>query len=295
MEQILFFVLVGLIAQFLGGALGMGYGITCTSMLLLAGLSPVAASSSVHVTEVVTGLVAGFSHWRLNNVDWRLTSRLAIPGCIGALAGGHLLGKLSTASAKPVMAAMLIGLGVFVLVRFVRGKVKALHDGTSVPSAKFLSPLGLGAGFIDATGGGGWGALTTSTLLGTGRIAPRTAVGSADASKCIVSVAAVIGLVSGAGTHGIHPSVVLPLIAGGIVSAPIAAYVVTKLHARVLGILAGIVIIAVNLPVAVAVAPASAKWWVGGGTAVVAAALVLYAARHPVSTSKRVGAGPLAS
>lgn len=275
MDQILVLVLVGFAAQFLGGALGMGYGVTCTSMLLLAGLTPAAASTSVHATEVVTGIVAGLSHWKLRNVDVALVARLAVPGCVAALIGGHLLAQLSTKAAKPAMAALLIGLGVFVLVRFVRSDPTAPELPGTPPGPRLTVPLGLTAGFIDATGGGGWGAITTSTMLGTGRVAPRIAVGSADAAKCLVSVAAVVGLASG-GAGTAQGSIVIPLIGGGVVAAPIAAYVVTRLKARSLGVLAGLAIIGVNLPLVVQGAPAAVEWAVAL-VSLIAAALVLLA------------------
>ena len=279
LQHVLVFVLVGFVAQFMGGALGMGYGITCTSMLLLAGLAPVAASTSVHATEVVTLVVVGISHWRLRNVDWGLTLRLALPGCIGAFVGAAVLTQLPMKASKPFMSALLIGLGVFVLARFLRGSAPVLQGRVARPRTRLLAPLGLGAGFVDATGGGGWGAITTSVLLGSGRVAPRLAVGSSDVAKGIVSLAALIGLLTGAGTEGLHPSIVLPLIAGGVVAGPIAAFLVTRLPARTLGILAGIAIIAINLPVAVVLAPASDRLLVALGTAVLALAIVLVTGR----------------
>lgn len=172
---------------------------------------------------------------------------------------------------------MLIALGLFVIARFtVRGGADA---GEQPLRCRFLAPLGLGAGFVDATGGGGWGALTTSTLLGTGRVLPRRAVGSADASKCVVSVAAVLGLVSGAGTHGVHPVVVAPLIAGGVVAGPIAAYVVTRMPTRRFGILAGVAIVVVNLPVAVGFVPSGGRWTVVAVTVLVTGGVTVAAGR----------------
>src|SRR6478735_1022732 len=121
MRKLIVLALVGFVAQLVDGSLGMGYGVTSSSLLILAGLTPAAASASVHFSELGTNLASGLSHWKLKNVDWRVVSRIAGPGAIGAFLGATVLSHLSTAWAKPIMSAILAGLGVYIIVRFILG------------------------------------------------------------------------------------------------------------------------------------------------------------------------------
>ena len=121
MRRLLVFALVGLAAQLVDGALGMGYGVTSTTLLLLAGLTPAAASASVHFSELGTNIASGLSHWRLQNVDWRVVARIAVPGAVGAFLGATVLSSLSTEAAVPIMSAILIVLGIYILARFIIG------------------------------------------------------------------------------------------------------------------------------------------------------------------------------
>lgn len=247
MRKLLLLGLVGLAAQFVDGALGMGYGVTSSSLLLaLVGLTPALASASVHLAEVGTTLASGTAHWKLGNVDWRLVLKLGLPGAIGAFAGATVLSNLSTEWATPVMAAILTALGVYILGRFAFRPPANAHSRRSPHTTKFLAPLGLVGGFVDATGGGGWGPVATTTLLGAGKTAPRTVVGSVDTSEFIVSVAASIGFLAGLGTSGIDLGIVAALLIGGLIAAPIAAWLVSKLPARVLGVGVGGLIVLTN-------------------------------------------------
>ena len=153
MRKLLILAVVGLAAQLVDGTLGMGYGVTSSTLLVLAGLTPAAASASVHVSELGTNLASGLAHWKLRNVDWRVVARIAGPGAVGAFVGATVLSGLSTASAAPLMAAILAALGIYIIVRFVLGVRPRLKKALTL---KFLAPLGLFAGFVDATGGGGW-------------------------------------------------------------------------------------------------------------------------------------------
>ncbi|MEJ2886351.1 sulfite exporter TauE/SafE family protein [Actinomycetospora aeridis] len=245
MRTFLLFALAGLIAQLVDGSLGMAYGVTSTSVLLAAGTAPAVASASVHLAEVGTTLASGASHWRFGNVDWRVVGILALPGAIGAVLGAYVLVNL-TESAEPYMALVLLLLGVYVLLRFSsRAVAKRVVSGPK-PGGKFLGPLGLVAGFLDASGGGGWGPVATSSLLASGRLEPRKVVGSVDTSEFVVALAASIGFLFALSTEEIDFTVVLALMIGGVIAAPFAAYIVRLLPARVLGTAAGGLIIITN-------------------------------------------------
>ncbi|BAW93581.1 membrane protein YtnM [Actinomyces sp. Chiba101] len=247
MRKLIILALAGLVAQLVDGALGMGYGVTSSSLLLLAGLSPALASASVHLAEIGTTVVSGASHHRLGNTDWRLTARLAGPGAVGAFLGATVLSHLSSQAATPISSTILLALGIYVLARFTVRPPAGSTARKSPHSALFLAPLGLLGGFIDATGGGGWGPVATTTLLSRGRTAPRTVVGSVDTAEFLVSLAASAGFLAGLGTAGIDNGVVLAVLAGGALAAPLAAWVVSRLPGQVLGSGVGALIVCTNL------------------------------------------------
>ena len=246
MRALLVLGIVGLFAQLVDGSLGMAYGVTSTTLLLAAGVAPSAASAAVHLSEVGTSLVSGFSHWKLGNVDWRTVAIMAVPGGIGAYAGATILSGLPGDTAKPWMAGLLLALGCYVLYRFValggrRPQFRGHH------SAAFLMPLGLVGGVMDAIGGGGWGPVGTTTLLSSGRLEPRKVVGSIDTSEFVVAVGGSLGFLLALGSQGIDWGYAVALLAGGVVAAPIAAWLVRHLPARLLGVLAGGVIVLTNI------------------------------------------------
>ncbi len=246
MRTLLVFALVGFGAQLVDGALGMAYGVTSTSLLLTAGVNPATASASVHLAEVGTTLAAGASHWRFGNVDWKLVLRLGAPGAVGAFLGATALSALSTEDVAPYMSGVLLVLGVYVLLRFSIRPPKVATARVSPHRSAFLSPLGLVAGFVDASGGGGWGPVATPALLTAGRTAPRTVVGSVDTSEFLVALAASIGFLIGLGTEVLDPRTVGGLLVGGVLAAPVAAWLVTKVPAPVLGTAVGGIIVLTN-------------------------------------------------
>jgi uncharacterized membrane protein YfcA len=245
-RTLIIFALVGFGAQLVDGALGMAYGVTSTSLLLLAGISPATASASVHLAEVGTTLVSGASHWRFGNVDWKLVLRLGVPGAIGAFLGATALSALSTEDAAPYMSGVLLALGVYILLRFSFRPPRVASARTSPHRSRFLSPLGLVAGFVDASGGGGWGPVATPALLTAGRTAPRTVVGSVDTSEFLVALAASAGFLIGLGSEVLDPFTIGGLLLGGVLAAPLAAWLVTKIPAPVLGTGVGGIIILTN-------------------------------------------------
>lgn len=237
MQTLILIAIAGLAAQLVDGSLGMGYGLTSSTLLIFAGLTPAMASASVHLAEVGTTALSGIAHHRFGNVEWHAVRRIAIPGGIGAFLGATFLSSLSTEAAKPLASTLLFGLGVYVLLRFLLGKVRVERKGR--PGLRFLAPLGLIGGFIDATGGGGWGPVTTPTLLADGRLAPNRVIGTVSASEFIVALSASIGFFASLGGEGVKIEYVLALLGGGLIAAPIAAYLVRHLNPRILGVTVG--------------------------------------------------------
>lgn len=246
MRTLVLLALVGLGAQLVDGSLGMAYGVTSTTLLLAIGTNPAAASATIHLAEIGTTLASGAAHWRFGNVDWAVVRRIGVPGAIGAFAGATFLSSLATDVAAPVMSLLLLGLGLYVLARFT---VAGLPTGRlGLPLRKrFLAPLGLVAGFVDATGGGGWGPVGTPALLASGRIEPRKVVGSIDTSEFLVAIAASLGFLVSLGSQGIDLLWVAALLLGGLVAAPVAAWLVRLLPPRILGSAVGGVIVLTNV------------------------------------------------
>jgi uncharacterized membrane protein YfcA len=242
-RKLVVLAIVGFVAQLVDGSLGMGYGVTSSTLLVLASLTPVAASASVHFSELGTNLASGVSHWRLRNVDWPVVARIAGPGAVGAFLGATVLSALSTDWAKPIMSVILALLGIYIIVRFVIGIRPQL---TKRLTLKFLAPLGLFAGFVDATGGGGWGPVATPALLSGGRLEPRKVIGSVDTAEFAVSAAASLGFLLGIGVAGINWGYALALLVGGLIAAPLAALLVKVAPAHLLGVAVGGLIVLTN-------------------------------------------------
>jgi hypothetical protein len=243
-RKLLILALVGLVAQLVDGALGMAYGVTSATLLLVAGVAPAAASASVHLAEIGTTFASAVSHWRFGNVDWRVVRRIALPGAVGAFAGATFLSAISTGAAAPWMAGILFVLGGYLLVRFSR-PLRATATGRPL-RGRFLAPLGLAAGFVDATGGGGWGPVATPSLLVSGRMEPRKVIGSVDTSEVVVAAAASLGFLIGLGAQGFVAPMVAALLVGGLIAAPIAAWLVRIVPAQLLGAAVGGVIVLTN-------------------------------------------------
>jgi uncharacterized protein len=246
MRRLVLLGLVGLGAQFVDGSLGMAYGATSASLLLVLGFAPTAASSAIHLAEIGTTLVSGASHWRFGNVDWRVLARIAIPGGIGAFGGAMALSYVSAEAATPWVAGILLVLGIYVLSRFAIRPPRFLQH-FNPPRHRFLIPLGVFAGFIDASGGGGWGPVATPALLVDGRMAPRKVIGTIDTSEFVVAVMASAGFLFALGSQGISWVVVGVLLAGGVVAAPLAAYLVRVVPSHILGSCVGGLIILTNV------------------------------------------------
>lgn len=244
MTGLILIALAGFGASFIDGALGMGFGVTSTTLLLAVGLSPALASASVHLAKLGTAAASGMAHHRFGNVDWAGVRRIGIPGAVGAFTGATVLSHLSTKAALPFTGTLLFILGIYIVIRFVMGRAPRRKPGT--PGNRLMLPLGLVGGFVDATGGGGWGPVTTPTLLADGRLTPARVIGTVNTAEFIVALAASLGFLIGLGTAGIDLGIVLALLIGGVIAAPLAAWVVRFLNARILGVVVGCVILLLN-------------------------------------------------
>jgi uncharacterized protein len=237
-DDILIYAAVGFAAQIVDGAIGMAYGITATSVLLTGGVSPAVASACVHASEVFTTGASGLAHWRVGNVDRRMMLRLAIPGAIGGAIGAFILVSVPGEIFRPVISAYLMLLGLFILWKAFRPRVWV------AASSKTVLPLGFCGGIIDAIGGGGWGPLVTTTLLGRGT-APRMTIGSVNAAEFFVTATISATFIATIGLS-LWP-IVMGLVLGGVLAAPFAALVTKHFPERLLMMAVGLVVFAVSL------------------------------------------------
>ena len=245
MPAILLFAAAGAFAQLVDGTLGMAFGVTSTTLLVLLGATPVSASAAVHFAEIGTTLASGLSHWREGNVDRKVLWRLGIPGSLGAFIGATVLSRISLADARVWMSALLFVLGLVLLLLFGLGTT-LIPVISSRPKTNLLVPLGSFAGFVDSTGGGGWGPITTPTLLTLTKTAPRRVVGTVSASEFMVAASASTGFIFGAVTD-VEWDVVAGLLIGGVMMAPIAAKLAGRLPFAPFGAAIGGAVILLNL------------------------------------------------
>ncbi len=240
------FGFVGAAAQFVDGLLGMGFGITSASLLTILGYSAVAASAGTHAAKVGTTLVSGVSHWREGNVDWRVLITVGLPGAIGSFVGAVVLVNIALDGARIWMAAILFLLGLTIIARFGYGK--SLFPAMRLRTRN-LWPIGLFGGFVDATGGGGWGPVATPSLMTVTKHKPHRIVGTVSAAEFLVAASASLGFLFGAGESGIPWLAVLGLVIGGVITAPIAAKLAKKAPTAPLGVAVGGMVLIANTAV----------------------------------------------
>jgi hypothetical protein len=232
------FFLVGLFAQLVDGALGMAFGVTATTVMLSFGTPPAQASAMVHIAEIFTTAASGASHWWHRNVDWSIVRRIAIPGVLGGIVGATILSNVDGKLIAPLVTVYLALMGVLILMRALRA------FATVEPSKRGMPVIGFAGGTLDAIGGGGWGPIVTSTLVGTGHV-PRYVIGSVNLTEFFVTVATSATFILTMGLADLTP--VIPLVLGGIVSAPFAGYLVKIVSTRVLMLLVGSLILVLSL------------------------------------------------
>jgi uncharacterized membrane protein YfcA len=232
------YLLVGLAAQLVDGALGMAYGVTSNSFLLSLGVTPAVSSASVHFAEMFTTGASAISHFRFKNINKKLFKSLLIPGVLGAIAGAYLLSDVIDGNfIKPFIAFYMLILGV-IIIR------KALKKTIAKNKTKRISVLAATGGFLDSIGGGGWGPIVTSTLLGQGRD-PRYTIGSVNAAEFAVAFASGVTFLFFSGIN--NWQVVLGLITGGVIAAPFGAMLVGKINRKPLMLIVGFLVIGLSI------------------------------------------------
>jgi uncharacterized protein len=229
---------IGFAAQIVDGALGMAFGVLSNAALLVMGVPPAQASAIVHTAEVFTTAGSAASHLYHRNVDWRLVTRLGAAGVAGAVLGAWVLSNIDSRVGRPIIAAYLLVMGILILVRARRAFAPRATPG------RWLPLLGLGGGFLDASGGGGWGPMVTSTLLGSGH-APRTTVGSVNTTEFFVTTAAATTFFVELGVAPFYD--LAALVVGGLLAAPLGGWMVKKVNPRLLMTFVGALVIVLSL------------------------------------------------
>jgi len=234
-----FFIVVGFFAQIVDGALGMAYGVSCTSLLLTLGVPAKLASASVHTAEIFTTGVSGLSHIRFNNIDKRLFFRIVLTGTLGAVLGAYLLsGIFDGGVVKPYISIYLLVLGLYILSKAFKAREK------KEPKTKYVSLLAFLGGLFDTVGGGGWGPIVTSNLLTQGH-SPRYTIGTVNTAEFFVTYFATAVFIFVLGVQ--HLDIVLGLIIGGILAAPFGAYLASKINQKVLLVLVAVLVILTSI------------------------------------------------
>ena len=237
-QELLIFIAIGFFAQIIDGALGMAFGVICTSALLSLGLPPAAASALTHVTEIFTTAASGASHAHQRNVDWKLVARLAPAGMIGGAIGAYLLSSIDASFMEPLVSLYLIGFGLYILYKaFRQFRPRQVSD-------KLVPGIGLGGGLLDAMGGGGWGPIVTTSLVGRGHD-PKKVIGSANLSEFMVTLTISLTFVLTLGWTQFNAAI--GLIIGGVLAAPFGALLVKRLPLRPLMVAVAVVIIGTSV------------------------------------------------
>lgn len=255
MWDLFLFALAGYAATFVDGALGMGFGPTSSSILLGIGLAPVAASTCVNIAKVVTGVASAIAHWRFRNIDRGLVLRLAAPGCIGAVLGVTVLSSVDGATLRPYLALLLTLVGIRIFTRFIRAPraAQSVEETAAGSAIGIARPHPRGLSIVALLGGttngliGAWGPVVIPYLLNRG-VHPRFAIGSVNTAEVAVASASAFSLIGSLGLAGVDISVLLSMLVGGVVAAPIAAWVIRFVPARPMGVAVAILLLSTNAP-----------------------------------------------
>jgi len=251
--SLIVFFIIGFLAQFVDGTVGMGYGAFSASLLIGMGILPALASASVHTAEIFTTLFSGLSHLKFGNVKKEWLLLLVIPGVIGGGLGAYFLTSIPGNLAKPYVAGFLLIMGIVMLYRFIPARKKTtpsrLSAALSHPKVSKKKILGLGfvAAFFDAVGGGGWGPIATPGLILTENEEPRKVIGTVNMAEFFITIVIAATFFFTMGVEEYDWSMIGVLLVGGVIAAPVAAYLCKKLPARALGIVVGLAIVAYNL------------------------------------------------
>lgn len=244
MATLLLVSIAGFIAQMIDGAMGMAFGVISTTVLISLAYSPAAASAIVHFAKIATGAASGAAHIKYGNVDWHATIKVAVPGGVGAFVGAIVLSNIDLRAAIPWTSSILLIMGIVVLYRFSRQTILGKKRRAR---ARWLAPLGLVGGFVDSTGGGGWGPIVTTSLTASNALEPRKAIGSTNTAELVVAIASSLGFLVGLGAKQMPWAAVLALVIGGTLAAPVAAWLVKRAPQRILGVFVGGLIVMLNV------------------------------------------------
>lgn len=252
MRELLVFALAGFAASLVDGALGMGFGPTSSSILLGTGLAPASVSTTVNLVKVVTGVASAVSHWRFGNVRRRLVLQLALPGAVGAVIGVTVLSRVDGDTLRPILASLLLLMGLRILWRFRRPPSPAAEDGGGACEADRLPPArDPGVLTAAATGGvtngliGAWGPVVTPYLMHR-HVPPRYAVGSVNTAEVVVASVSVTSLLAALGRGDLDPTIVVAMLLGGIAAAPVAAWTVRHVPGRAMGLAVATLLLLTN-------------------------------------------------
>lgn len=232
------FILIGFAAQIVDGTLGVAFGVLSTTLLGLAGLPPATAAATVRTVECFTTGASGIAHTLQRNVDWPLFARLVAPGVLGSLLGVWLFMVVKPDILRPMLLVYILTTGIYLLWRAPR-RVQSFRR------MRLVGPLGLVGGLVDAGGGGGWGPLVTANLLAQG-MTPRMAIGTVNAAEFFVTVTTLATFIEVLGARTLSLAA-LGLLAGGVVAAPIGAWLTRRIAPFTLLRMVGIVLIAVGI------------------------------------------------
>ena len=290
MDELLLVALAGFVASLVDGALGMGFGPTSASILLGTGLSPAAVSTTVNLAKVATGLSAAISHWRFENIDHKLVVRMAVPGMAGALIGVTILARVDEDDIRPVLAILLLLVGLRILIRFSSPVTTRVHDGVGPPSFE-VHGVTVAATAGGVTNGlvGAWGPVVTPFLLHRG-LPPRYAIGSVNTAEVAVAVVASGSLLASVGGDGIEGGTVLAMLIGGVIASPLAAWLIRFVPVRLLGLAVAALLLLTNVRELAGQLDIGAARWIGYAAVAVAVAL---AALRPWLTARRRASSPV--
>jgi siroheme synthase-like protein len=236
-----YFLGAGFLFALIDGAIGMSYGVTSTSFSLAMGIPPASASMGVHLSEIMSNGIAGWMHYRMGNINWKLFKMLLIPGIVGAVSGAYLLSSLEHYSqyTKPFVSVYTLILGIVILSKAFKTGVKKSSE-----KIKKIPLLGLGGGFIDAVGGGGWGSIVLSTLIAGGRH-PRFSLGTVKLSRFFIALMSSITFFAMLNTH--HWEAVSGLVIGSAIASPIAAKISNRISAKAIMVAVGVIVILISI------------------------------------------------
>lgn len=280
-----FVALAGFCASLVDGALGMGFGPTSSSILLGVGLPPASVSTTVNLAKVATGVASSVSHWRFRNIDHRLVLQLAIPGAIGALIGVTVLSNVDATTLRPTLAVLLFAIGLRILVRFSRPIAVKAEEFTDLDHDPDRMPAfdDRGVEVVAAAGGvtngliGAWGPVVTPFLMHR-ELPPRFAVGSVNTAEVAVAMVSATSLIASLGSGGLDIGIVIAMLAGGVVAAPVAAWFVRHVPARPMGVAVAALLLLTNArELSTWSDLGTGRWWVYGAIV----AMVTLAALRP--------------